>query len=391
MPRKKLAEDRRKGKSLREGQDPRTAGPDREGETVVDARDASRAGASQNGANQNSAYHNGAREAGAGAGTEPGGVRLSVGAGDDRRDGAGAGYDEGNQGEAHGEPWDQQPPTWRGYLRQHPGYLVAATAVVVLAVMALVAVSLGGSGEQQPAGDQQPDAPAAGEPGSGAPAAEEVGEVRQDRDGSTVTVSVAPDGGSYQGELSDEEDSLFVESEQNSTQASFVSPFAEGDERSWLGQIKDSSAENFIVQASQTTDPGPAAAEGRSPFMRGSYTVKARDGSLSASGSFEDVFVTPTKLERTYTETYFASDTGTSTPERREIKVRFETEGDPAFIPTLMGYELPSGQQIGSGEDDAGEGDDGFSEGGSGEGGDGSGDEGSGGDGSSEGGSDGGG
>lgn len=345
MPRRKLAEDRRKGRSLRTGHDPREAGPDSDGETVIDARDASRAGARQNGARQNGAPESAGPEVSTEADTPPGGVRLSVGAQDGRSSGARAGTGEDHPREAG--PESEEQPTWSGYLRERGGYVVAAAVVCMVAVVGLIALSAGGE-QQQPA-PQRPEEPAAGEPGSGAPAAEDVGTVRQDRDGSTVTVSIAPDGGSYRGELSEAEDSLFLESEQNQTQASFVSPFAEGDERSWLGQIKDASHENFIVQASQTTDPGPAAAEGRSPFMRGSYTVKARDGSLSASGSFEDVFVTPTRLERTYTETYFASDQGTASPERREFKVRYETEGDPAFVPALIGYELPSGEKIGAG------------------------------------------
>ena len=96
-----------------------------------------------------------------------------------------------------------------------------------------------------------------------------------------------------------------------------------------------------MVQATQTTDPGPAAREGRTPFLRGAYTVKARDGSLSASGYYEDVFVAPMDLERTYTETYLASDTGATEPQHREWRVTYATEGDPAFVPTLIGYEPP--------------------------------------------------
>lgn len=337
MARRNLADAKRKGRPVREGYDPAT-GPDREGQTVVDARDATRAGARE------------ATGTGADPASEPTGVRLAVGTHPSYD--ANTGTEEGV--EAAAASYDEQP-TWRGYAREHGGYVVGAVAVLMLAVIGFIALTttiLGGS-EEQPA-PNRPEAPAAGEAGSGAPRAEDVGGIRQDRDGSTVTVSIAPDGGSYRGELSDAEDSLFLESEENQTQASFVSPFAEGDQRSWLGQIKDASHENFIIQASQTTDPGPAAAEGRSPFMRGSYTVKARDGSLSASGSFEDVFVSPTKLERTYTETYFKSDSDTATPERRQWKVRYESEGDPAFVPTLIGYELPSGEKIGAGTEDAG-------------------------------------
>lgn len=351
MARRNLADAKRKGRPVREGHDP-AAGPDREGQTVVDARDASRAGAREatgTGATESGATESGADHSTGSRATEPRGVRLAVG--DQPSAVANVGIEAGSDA---GSGTSEEQPTWRGYAREHGGYVVAAVAVLMLAVIGFIALTttiLGGS-EEQPA-PERPQAPAAGEAGSGVPAAEDVGGIRQDRDGSTVTVSIAPDGGSYRGELSDAEDSLFLESEANQTQASFVSPFAEGEERSWLGQIKDASHENFIIQASQTTDPGPAAAEGRSPFMRGSYTVKARDGSLSASGSFEDVFVSPTKLERTYTETYFASDSGTATPERRQWKVRYESEGDPAFVPTLIGYELPSGQKIGASTEDA--------------------------------------
>jgi hypothetical protein len=123
------------------------------------------------------------------------------------------------------------------------------------------------------------------------------------------------------------------------SRASFTSVVSEQGARSWMGMIKDLSHDGLIVTASQTSDPGPAALDGRMPFVRGNYLVKAQDGSLAASGSYEDVRVDESTMERTYSETY----TTGSEPKRRALKVEYKVTGDPGLLPMVAGYEPPSG------------------------------------------------
>jgi hypothetical protein len=128
--------------------------------------------------------------------------------------------------------------------------------------------------------------------------------------------------------------------EGNSSWASCTSVVSEGGARSWLCHLKDTSMDGLILTASQNSDPGPAALEGRMPFLGGRYLVKSTDGSFSASGDYEDILLDESTMERTYEETYL-DDSGE--PKRRTMKAEYKVAGDAGLLPAPIGYEPPPG------------------------------------------------
>lgn len=123
------------------------------------------------------------------------------------------------------------------------------------------------------------------------------------------------------------------------TDATFESVLAENQARSWLARLVTTSEDGTYLQATQTSDPGAAALDGRMPVVRGSYVVKGSAGAgLSASGEYEDTLVDESTIERIYSETFVNAD-GES--ERREWRVEYNVSGDGALLPFLIGYRPP--------------------------------------------------
>lgn len=257
----------------------------------------------------------------------------------------------GSEPSGEGEPEETSASLWGEWLRENRAPALILGLMMVLAVVgvgALVGLVPGGGSGAEPEGVRDGEAPPeAGEAqtregaAQALQAATEAGELRVDREEATVTVSIAPDGGTHAGELDDGEQQVVLQSDENSTEASFTRTFTEGERAGWSAYIDDDSRENLMLKANQSTDPGPAALDGRVPFLRGNYIAKARDGSFSATGDYTDTLMAGGTVLRTYEETYLASATGPTEPRQREFSVRFEFSGDPAMVPTLIGYEMP--------------------------------------------------
>lgn len=203
------------------------------------------------------------------------------------------------------------------------------------------------------------EAKAEGGAGRGSPAARDAGEL----------VVVVPDGGRegpvevflsesevraeaalWSGEMKVQEPtedgkegsaSVSLSSDGASSSASCNSVLSERGARSWLCNIKDTSMEGLIFTASQNSDPGQAALEGRMPFLGGSYLVKSEDGSFSASGHYEDVLLDESTVERTYTDKYLGQS---GEPKKRTIAVEYKIKGDGGLMPAPVGYEEPPPQ-----------------------------------------------
>lgn len=127
-----------------------------------------------------------------------------------------------------------------------------------------------------------------------------------------------------------------------SSSASCNSVLSEREARSWLCNMKDTSMEGLIFTASQNSDPGQAALEGRMPFLGGSYLVKSEDGSFSASGHYEDVLLDEFTMERTYTDKYLGES---GEPKKRTMTVEYKIKGDVGLMPAPVGYEEPPPQE----------------------------------------------
>ena len=71
--------------------------------------------------------------------------------------------------------------------------------------------------------------------------------------------------------------------------------------------IKDADTfPGMTLEAPRPQTPARPPSKAGLPFLRGSYVIKADDGSFSASGSYEDELVDESTVKRTYDETYLA-------------------------------------------------------------------------------------
>ncbi len=274
-------------------------------------------------------------------------------------------------GEEEEEDGDEGYASWNEWFADYKAVFVglAGVALVFLGVLYFGWSFVSGGGDEEAAA-APPPAPAQREEerptrSAGGPAAKDAGELRV----------VVPDGGkegpvevtlsesearaesaSWAGEISRERSENGGEGEGsaeggyasvslsggggNASWASCTSVVSEAGARSWLCNLKDTSMKGLILTSAQNSDPGPAALEGRMPFLRGNYLVKSEDGSLSASGDYEDVLLDESTMERTYEETYL-DDAGV--PKRRTLKAEYKVSGDAGLLPAPVGYEPPPG------------------------------------------------
>ena len=125
-------------------------------------------------------------------------------------------------------------------------------------------------------------------------------------------------------------------------EASFATVLSEDGARSWMGRILDTSQEGTTLEATQTSDPGAAALDGRVPFLRGTYVIKSSQGAgLSASGRYSDTLVDESTVERLYSEDYVTAE---GEARRREWRAEYNIRGDAALLPFLVDYEPPDPQ-----------------------------------------------
>ncbi len=286
--------------------------------------------------------------------------------GDDEED-----YDGDGDDEEEEEDGDEGYASWNEWFADYKAVVVglAGVALVFLGVLYFGWSFVSGGGDEEAAA-APPPAPAPREEerpprSAGGPAAKDAGELRV----------VVPDGGkegpvevtlsesearaesaSWAGEISKQRSENGGEGEGsaeggyasvslsggggNASWASCTSVVSEAGARSWLCNLKDTSMKGLILTSAQNSDPGPAALEGRMPFLRGNYLVKSEDGSLSASGDYEDVLLDESTMERTYEETYL-DDAGV--PKRRTLKAEYKVSGDAGLLPAPVGYEPPPG------------------------------------------------
>jgi hypothetical protein len=258
--------------------------------------------------------------------------------------------DPGEEGEE-----EERYDSWPEWLADN--WTTIALRLGVVAVIFVVVLFVGarlfgggddeGAGSAGEAGNAQREGSEDGSAADG-PAPRDAGELRvQVGDDGAVSVSlsaseVRPAAAEWAGSLKKGDGtatvSLAPATDTAASQASFTSVLSEEGARSWLGMIKDTATfPGMTLEAVQASDPGAAALEGRTPFLRGSYVVKADDGSFSASGSFEDLLLDESTVERTYEETYLAG----GEPKRRTISAEYRVSGDAGLLPAAAGYELP--------------------------------------------------
>lgn len=245
--------------------------------------------------------------------------------------------------------------SWGRYFAQNPLLAAACALLVVLAVVG--ALSLAGIVKGGPAPSEHSH-PAKKTKAAGAASrdaslgkAYDAGTLRVSRQSKdALSISVAPGGGTYTETAKKGSRDVVLKSGKGDDYASFDSPYSESGARAYGGHLSESLGTNVIVDARPEFDPGKAAASGWVPIAGGRYTVKARDGSFSASGDYSDTLVGTATVERTYNETYIRNTTGATHPHNRSFLVRYSIEGDKdlrllgiALNPTLIGYRVPDG------------------------------------------------
>lgn len=138
-------------------------------------------------------------------------------------------------------------------------------------------------------------------------------------------------------------DSVYLELSGPDSEAVFESVLAEDDARSWQGRIRQLTPEGNVMVASQVSDPGSSALDGRVPVVRGTYVVKgSAGGGTSASGTFEDTLVDESTIERIYEEVY-VNDEGEG--QTRSWRSEHNITGDGGLTPALIGYEPPGADE----------------------------------------------